>query len=44
MSHRYPSTKLTLAAITYSGHILENGRGGWAGSHILLSNPPAYIT
>ena len=35
MSHRYPSTKLTLTVITYSGHILEKGRGGCAGYHIL---------
>ena len=42
MSHRYPSTKLTLTVITYSGHILEKGRGGCAGSHILYRSSCLY--
>ena len=42
MSHRYPFTKLTLTAITYSGHILEKGRGGWAGFHILYQSSCLY--
>ena len=42
MSHRYPFTKLTLTVITYSGHILEKGRGGRAGSHILYRSSCLY--
>ena len=42
MSHRYPFTKLTLTAITYSGHILEKGRRVWAGSHILYRSSCFY--
>ena len=46
MSHRYPSAKLTLTAITYSGHILEKGRGGREGRQVPTSYtyPPVYIT
>ena len=41
-THRYPSTKLTLTVITYSRHILEKERGGWAGSHILYPSSSLY--
>ena len=41
-THRYPSTKLTLTVITYSRHILEKGRGVWAGSHILYPSSSLY--
>ena len=46
MSHRYPSTKPTLTAITYSGHILEKGLGGREGRQVPTSytDPPVYIT
>ena len=42
MSHRYPSAKLTLTVITYSGHILEKRRGRLAGSYILYRSSCLY--
>ena len=44
MSHRYPSTKLTLTVITYSGHILEKGKGEGVQVPTSYTDPPVYIT